>query len=138
MIFGQITRLAEARVRQTGRRLGFRVALAAVAGLAFAVFLFFGLAALAVWMTHFMRLQDALAIIAGGALLLVLVILVALAIEARRHERRAAQREAFDRQLVRAATLAAMPSKMPSRSVTGLGLVAVGALLVLLGKKRED
>lgn len=138
MLFGHITRLAEARVKQTGRRLGFRVALAVVAGLAFVVFLFFALAGLAVWMTHFMRLQDALLVIAGGALLIVVAILVALALESRKHRRLAARREAFDRQLVRAATLAAMPSRMPSRSVTGLGLVAAGALLVLLGRKKDD
>ncbi len=137
MPFGQITRLAEARVKRTGRRLGFRAALAAVAALAFLVFLFFGLAGVAVWLTHYMRLQEALLVIAGGALLVVLGVYLALALEARKHRRLAATREAFDRQLVRAATLAAMPSRMPSRSVTGLGLVAVGALLVLLGKKRD-
>ena len=82
MLFGQITRLAEARFKQTGRRLGFRVALAAVAALAFVVFLFFGLAGLAVWMTHSMRLQDALLVIAAGALVIVVGILVALSLEA--------------------------------------------------------
>lgn len=138
MLFGQITRLAEARVRQTGRRLGFRAALATVAALAFVVFLFFGLAALATWLTRFMTLPQALLVVAGGALVVVLAVLVALALEARSHRRLAARREAFDRQLVRAATLAAMPSRMPSRSVTGLGLVAAGALLVLLGRKRGD
>ncbi len=66
MVFGQISRLAEARVKQTGRRLGFRIALAAIAALAFIVFLFFGLAAVVVWMAHYMRLQDALAIVAGA------------------------------------------------------------------------
>lgn len=137
MIFGQITRLAEARVRQTGRRLGFRATLLAVAAVAFVVFLFFGLAGLALWMAHYMRLQDALLVIAGVALLIVVGVYVALALEARKHRRLAAQREAFDRQLVRAATLAAMPSRLPSRSVTGLGLVAAGALLVLLGKRRD-
>lgn len=138
MLFGRITRLAEARVKQTGRRLGFRVALAAVASLAFVVFLFFGLAALAVWMTHYMRLQDALLIITGGAFLVFVAILIGLSLEARKHRRLAAQREAFDQQLIRAATLAAMPTRMPSRSVTGLGLVAAGALLVFLGRRRDD
>lgn len=137
MAFGQITRLAEARVRRTGRRLGFRAGLATVAAVAFLIFLFFGLAGVALWMTHYMRLQDALFVIAGVALVVILAVYVALAIEARRHRRLAARREAFDRQLVRAAALAAMPTRMPSRSVTGLGLVAVGALLVLLGKKRD-
>jgi hypothetical protein len=136
--FGQITRLAEARVRQTGRRLGFRAALAAVAALAFVVFLFFGLAALAVWLSRFMSLPEALLVIAGVALLVVLGVFLALALEARRHRRLAARREAFDRQLVRAAALAAMPSRLPSRPVAGLGLVAAGALLVLLGRKRDD
>jgi cytochrome c biogenesis protein CcdA len=136
--FGQITRFAEARLRQTGRRMGFRAALAAAAALAFVVFLFFGLAALAVWMAHYMRLQDALFLIAGGALVVVVGIVIALQLEAGKHRRLAAQRESFDRQLVRAAALSAMPSRLPSRSVTGLGLVAAGALLVLLGRRRND
>jgi len=138
VLFGQITRLAEARLKQTGRRLGLRAALAAVAALAFVVFLFFGLAALAVWLMRSMAPHQALLVVAGGALVIVLAIALALALEARRHRRLAARREAFDRQLVRAATLAAMPSRMPSRSVTGLGLVAAGALLVLLGRRRGD
>ena len=137
MVFGQITRLAEARLRQTGRRLGFRFALAAVATLALVVALFFALAGLAVWMAHYMRLENALLLIAAVAFLIVLGILVALSLEARKHRRLAAQREAFDRQLVRTAALAAMPTRMPSRSVTGLGLVAAGALLVLLGRRRD-
>ena len=85
-------------------------------------------------MTHCMRLQDALLVIAAGALVIVVGVLVALSLEAASTAgwRRSAQ--AFDRKLVRAATLAAMPSRMPSRSATGLGLVAAGALLVLLGE----
>ena len=138
MVFGQITRLVEGRLKQTGRRLGLRVVLAAVASLAFVISLLFGLAALAVWMVRYMPLHEALLIIAGGALLVVVAILIALSLEARKHRRHAAQREAFDRQLVRVATVAAMPTRMPSRSVAGLGLVAVGALMVLLGKKRGE
>ena len=138
MLFGQITRFAEARLRQTGRRLGFRVVLAAVAALAFVVFLFFALVALTLWMARSIGLQDALLVVAGAALLIVVGILVALALESRKHRRLAAQREAFDRQLIRAATLAAMPSRMPSRPVAGLGLVALGALLVLAGRRRDN
>lgn len=137
MIFGQITRLAEARLKQAGRRVGFRATLVAVGALAFIVFLFFGLAGLAVWMTRSMSLQDALLIIAGGALFVMLVVVLALSLEARKHRRLAVQREAFDRQLVRTAALAAIPDRMPSRAVTGLGLVAAGALLVILGKRRD-
>jgi len=135
---GQIRRLAEVRVKRAGQRLGLRAALAAVAALAFVVFLFFGLAALAVWMMHSMRPESALLVIAGGALVVMLAILLALRLEARKHRRLAAQRQSFDQQLVRTAALAAMPSKMPSRPVAGLGLVAIGALLVVLGKRRND
>lgn len=138
MVFGQITRLVEGRLKQTGRRLGLRVVLAAVASLAFVISLLFGLAALAVWMVRYMPLHEALLIIAGCALLVVVAILIALSLEARKYRRHAAKREAFDRQLVRVATVAAMPTRMPSRSVAGLGLVAVGALMVLLGKKRGE
>lgn len=138
MLFGQITRLAEARLKQTGRRIGLRVTLAALAALALLVFVFFGLAAVVVWMAHSMRLETALAIVAGGGLVVVLAVMIALSIESRRYQRLAAKRQSFDQQLVRTAALAAMPSRMPSRSVTGLGLVAVGALLVLLGRRRDE
>ena len=77
-------------------------------------------------------LIEALAIMAGGALVLVLLFVGALAWEARRHRRYAARRAALDREFVRAAALSMVPSRAPSRAVVGLGLVALGALLVLL------
>jgi hypothetical protein len=138
VVLGQITRLAEARLRQAGRRAGTRATLAAAAVLAFLVFLFFGLAGIAVWMAHAMALHTALLVIALVALLIVCALLLALSLEARRHRRLAARRESFDQQLLRTAALAAMPTRLPSRSVTGLGLVAAGALLVLLGRRRRD
>jgi hypothetical protein len=88
-----------------------------------------------------MGLRDALAVVAAGGLALVVILLGVLALEARRHRRLAARRHAVDRELYRAAALAAMPSRLPSRSATGLGLVALGTLLVLLrdrGDRGDD
>ena len=139
VLFGQITRFAEARVKQTGRRLGFRAALAAVAALAFVVFLFFGLAGLAVWMTRFMSPQEALLVVAGGR-----------ARHRARRPRRAVARGApappARRASARPSTASSSAPRRSRRcragcrraSVTGLGLVAAGALLVLLGRKGGD
>lgn len=126
------------RIKQAGRRLGVRAGIAAAAGLCFLVFLFYALVALTIWLTQFMTLLDAVLVVAGGALLVMLVLLAVLAFEARRHRRLAARRQALDQQLLRTAALAAVPSRLPSRAVTGLGLVATGALLVLLSARRDD
>ena len=67
----------------------------------------------------------------GGAGLL-LLLLAALAWEDRRHRRLAARRAALDRELARAAALSLVGDARPSRPVVGLGLVAIGALMVLL------
>ena len=74
---------------------------------------------------------------AGGALVLVLILLAALAMEARRHRRPAVRRAELDRQLYRAAALSIFPYRAPSRPVLGLGLVVLGALLVLV-RRRDD
>ena len=74
---------------------------------------------------------------AGGALVVLLILLAALAWEERRHRRLAARRAALDRQLARAAALSLVGGARPSRPMLGLGLVALGALMVLLRRDRD-
>ena len=80
---------------------------------------------------------NALAIMAGGALVVLFLLLAALAWEDRRHRRLAARRAALDRELARAAALSLVGDARPSRPVIGLGLVAIGALMVLLRRDRD-
>ncbi len=130
-LFSTVTRVAEARVRHAGRRLGLRAALAGGAVFCALLCIGFALAAATVALALRVGLIEALAIMAGGALVLVLIFVGALAWEARRHRRLAARRAALDRQLFQAAALSAIPTRAPSRPIIGLGLVAIGALLVL-------
>jgi hypothetical protein len=75
---------------------------------------------------------------AAGALFICVILLAVLALEARRHRRNAARQQALDRRLTRAAALAAIPNRLPSRPAAGLALVALGALLVLMRRGDED
>jgi hypothetical protein len=139
--FATLVSVARARLRHAGQRLGLRAALIAGCVLAGAVFLGFALAALTVALTARVGLLQALVIIAGAALVLVLVLVGLLAVEARRERRLAARRASLDRELLRAATLsAAIPhaARLPTRAGLGLGLVALGALLVLARRRDAD
>jgi heme/copper-type cytochrome/quinol oxidase subunit 2 len=136
--FASLARIAEARVRRVGRRMGLRLTLIAACALAGSVFLFFALAALTVALTEEIGLLDALAVIAAGALVIVGLLLAALALEARSHRRTLARQRPLDRQLLQAAALSAVPSRLPSRPVAGLALVAFGALLVLMRREGSD
>jgi hypothetical protein len=131
-LFASLARVAEARVRRVSRRMGLRLTLIAGCVLAGVVFLIFALAALTVALTREIGLLAALLVVAAGALVLVGILLAALALEARRHRRTLARQRTLDRQLLQAAALSAVPSRMPSRPVAGLALVALGALLVLM------
>jgi hypothetical protein len=136
-LFASLTRIAEARLHRAGRRFGVRLAL--MAGLAAAALLFLGfaLAALTVALAERHGVLNALLIMAAAGLGLVLILLLALSIEARRHRRVAARQQPLDRQFARAAALSAMPARLPSRTATGLGLVALGAFLVLARRDRD-
>jgi uncharacterized iron-regulated membrane protein len=136
-LFSTVTRLAEARVKHTARRLGLRAALVGGAVFCALVCIGFALAAATVALAGRVGVIEALAIMAAGALVLVLVLAGALAWEARRHRRLAVRRAALDRELFRAAAVSMVPGRAPSRPVLGLGLVAVGALLVLM-RRRGD
>ena len=135
--FATLTRVVEARLRHLGRRAALRAGLIAGCALAALACLVFLLAALATALADRYGAITALVIMAGLALILVLVLLLALAIEARRHRRLAARRTAADRQFYQAAALSMAPRTRPSRSAVGLGLVALGALLVLM-RRGED
>jgi hypothetical protein len=132
--FANVTRLVEARLHRAGRRLGARAAL--VAGCVFAGLLALGflLAAVTVALADRYGTLPALGIMAVAALVLLFALLLALSLEARRHRRLAVRQQGLDRQLFQAAAMSAasaVPRRMPSRMVAGLGLVALGAFLVL-------
>jgi hypothetical protein len=74
---------------------------------------------------------------AAAALVLLLALLGALAWEARRHRRLAVRRAALDRELAQAAALSLVGGARPSRGAIGVGLVALGALMVLLRRDRD-
>jgi hypothetical protein len=137
-VFARLARIAEARVRRAGRRMGLRLGLIAGCVVAGIVFLFFALAALTVALTQAIGLLDALGVIAAGALVVIGILLAILALEARSHRRTLARQRALDRQLLQAAALSAVPSRLPSRPVAGLALVALGALLVLSRRGGDD
>lgn len=136
-LFGTVTRVVETRLRNIGRRAALRAGLIGACVVAALVCIGFALAAATAALAERVGLINALAIMAGAALVLVLIFLAALAIEARRHRRTAVRRAELDRQLFQAAALSMIPSRAPSRPVLGLGLVALGALLVLV-RRRDD
>lgn len=131
-LFATVARAAETRLRNIGRRAALRGALMAGCVAAALACVGFALAAAAVALADRVGTIEALAIMAGGALVVVLILLAILALEARQHRRLAARRAALDQQMFRAAALSMMPSRAPSRPALGLGLVALGSLLVLL------
>ncbi len=131
-LFATVSRVAQARLRNIGRRAGLRAALFGGCVVAALLCLGFALAAATVALADRVGLINACAIMAGGALLVLLILIGILSLEERRHRRYAERRASLDRQLYQAAALSMIPSRAPSRPVLGLGLVAVGALLVLM------
>ena len=136
-LFATVSRVAEARIKNAGRRAALRASLVAGMVVAGLVCLGFLMMAATVALAERVGIINALGIMAGAALVVVLIFWIALALEARRYRRTAARRAALDQQLFRAAAMSMIPSSAPSRPVLGLGLVAVGALLVLM-RRRGD
>jgi hypothetical protein len=136
-LLASVSRVAEARIRNIGRRAALRAALIGGCVLAALLCLAFALTAATVGLARQVGTVDALAIMAAGALVLLLVLLLALAWEARRHRRLAARRAALDRQLAQTAALSLLGGARPSRPAIGLGLVALGALMVLMRRDRD-
>ena len=137
-LFATVARVAQARARHVGRRAVTRGALIAACALAALLTLAFALAAATVALSQEVGPIAALAIMAAGSMALLLILLGILALEARRHRRLAVRRADLDRQLMRAAALSMVPDRAPSRPVIGLGLVALGALLVLVRRTGDD
>lgn len=137
-LFATVARVAETRLRNIGRRAALRGSLMAGCVAAALVCVGFALAAATVALADRVGTINALAIMAGGALLVVLILLAVLALEARQHRKLAARRAALDQQMFRAAALSMIPSRAPSRPTVGLGLVALGALLVLARRRGDD
>lgn len=136
-VFAALSQIAERRVRALGRRTALRGALMGGCVLAALICIGFALAAATVALADRVGIIAALGIMAGAAMLLVLVFLAALSIEERRHRARARPlRAELNRDLYRAAAVSMTPRRAPSRSAVGLGLVALGALLVLA--RRDD
>jgi uncharacterized iron-regulated membrane protein len=136
-LFSAVSQVAQARLENLGRRLGLRAALIGACVLAGVVFLGFALAAATVALADRYGVINALAIMAAGALVVLLGCLVALAWEKRRHRRLAARRSALDREFMRTAALSMIPDRSPSRPTLGLGLVVLGAILVLMRRKDD-
>jgi len=127
-----ICRVAEARVRNIGRRAVLRVALLGGCVVAALLCVGFVLAAATVALADRYGTINALAIMAGASVLVLLILLGVLAWEQKRHRRLAAERAVLDRQFVQAAAMSLVGGTRPSRSTLGLGMVALGALMVLL------
>ncbi len=136
--FATISRVAETRIRNVGKRAALRAALMGACVLAAVLSLCFALVAATVALADRYGTINALGIMAGAALVVVLILLAVLAWEARRHRRLAARRAALDRQLYRSAAISLMGDARPSRPTLGLGLVALGALLVLMRRDGDD
>ncbi len=137
-LFTTLSHVAEARLRYLGRRASVRGTLIAGCVLAALTCIGFALAAATVALAGRVGIIEALAIMAGLALLVVLILLAALAWESRRNRILAVRRAEADRQLFRAAALSMTPAPRPSRSTIGLGLVSLGALLVLMRRRDDD
>lgn len=138
-LFASLADLAQARIRRVARRTQFRAILiaciAVTAGLAFC----FALGTATVALANELGWVAALAVMAGVMAFVALILAAVLAEEARRERLRAAQRSGLDRQLARAALLSAAPTRLgrPSRGLVGAGLVALGALIILLRRDEE-
>jgi len=138
-LFATVLQVAQARLRNIGRRAGERAALYAGCGLAALICLGFALGAATSALAERVGTVNACAIMAVAALFILLVLIGVLAWEDRQHRRFAERRASLDRQLYRAAALSLVPNRAPSRPVLGLGLVAVGVLLVLMRPRaRKD
>jgi hypothetical protein len=138
-LFANLARVAEARAMRVGRHLGLRAGLLAGCAFVATLALFFVLVAATIALSERYGAINACIIMAGGALVVLGILLIALAIERRKYRRRRLLQNNVERQnLIQAATLAAMPRRLPSRNVTGLILVAAGALLVFMRGRAPD
>lgn len=134
-LLSTVSQVAQARLHQVSRRAAKRGKLILGAAVAGIIVFVYALIAVTVALAREYGTLEALGIVGGIALLVMLGFLFALWLEARRHRRLAARRAALDAQLYRAAALSLVPNRAPSRPVLGLGLVAIGAGLILLRRR---
>ena len=139
-VFASLGRVAKARVRDVGRRAQLRAALAGGALLFGLIALGFALLAATVALAEELGLLNALLVMAGGAFVIAIILIVVMKAQARRDRRMAAARAEMDSRLLKAAAVSMVPGMAPSRPVLGLGLLALGALMVLgrRGGGRDD
>lgn len=138
-LFATATRIAQLRLQSISRRAALRGGLIAGCVLTALICLGFGLAAATAALAKAYGLPWALSVMAGSALVVLLLLVLALSIEGRRHRRLAARRAGLDRQLLQAAAVGMVPRRIPSRGVAGVALVAAGALLIFArGSRRDD
>lgn len=118
-----------AAVRETATRRAVYYALVGFFGL---LFLIFGLGAATVALARQFGLLEALAIMAGGALALCIVVLVLSSLADRRARALAAERAELQRRLRELALLSAIGTARPKAAhIVGLGVIAAAVLLVL-------
>ena len=109
-----------------------RVVYYALLGFFGLLFLIFGLAAATVALARQFGLLEAFAMMAGGALVLCLIVLVLSKAADRRARALAAERAELQRRLRQLALLSAMGTARPKAAhVIGLGVIAAAVLLVL-------
>lgn len=140
-VIASLTRIAQARIRDAGRRAQIRAALAVGAAVFGLIGVGFGLLAATVALAEEIGLVYALLTMSGGALVIALIMVVVMKAQARRDRRMKAVRADMDSRMLKAAALSMVPTMSPSRPVIGIGLVALGALLVLArrgGDKDDD
>ena len=139
-VFASLGRVAKARVRDVGRRAQLRASLAGGALLFGLIALGFALLAATVALAEELGLLNALLVMAGGAFVIAIILIVVMKAQARRDRRMAAARAEMDSRLLKAAAVSMVPGMAPSRPVLGLGLLALGALMVLgrRGGGRDD
>jgi hypothetical protein len=131
-LLSSVGRVAEARLRDAGRRIGIRAVLIAAAALAGLMAAGFVIGAATVALAARLGTIEALLVMAGVALVIMIALLIVISAQARRDREQAALRAELDSRLLRAAAVSMIPTRVPSRPVLGLALVAVGALLVMI------
>lgn len=134
-LLATVSHVAQTRLNHVTRRAILRGELIAGAVVAGLIALVYALIAGTVALSYRYGTMEALGIVGAAAFAVMICFLIALSVEARRHRRLAARRAALDAQLMRAAALSVIPDRAPSRPVVGLGLVAIGAALVILRRR---
>ncbi len=139
-ILRSVGAVAEARVRASARQVQRKALFGVVAALFGVMALVFGLIALTLGLADWLGVIPALLMLCAISLAGTGIALALLASETRKARLLAARRAPLDRELARAALFSAAPlgvRRLP-RGLVGLGLVALGALLVVTRSSDRD